>query len=60
MCLVLSVLRVLMAQTKEEVVLSRIHELGLKMHVLKITNEEVTERDRDVVDSLSPEEIMAR
>ncbi|XP_060568114.1 huntingtin-like isoform X3 [Ruditapes philippinarum] len=60
MCLVLSVLRVLMAQTKEEVVLSRIHELGLKMHVLKTSDIEVTERDRDVVDSLSPEEIMAR
>ncbi|XP_053407184.1 huntingtin-like isoform X2 [Mercenaria mercenaria] len=60
MCLVLSVLRVLMAQTKEEVVLSRIHELGLKLHVFQTGESEITERERGVVDSLSPEEIMAR
>jgi len=38
MCLVLAVLRVLMAQTKEEVVLSRIHELGLQLQVRTVTH----------------------
>lgn len=49
-----------MAQTKEEVVLSRIHELGLKLHVFKSMDNDVTERDRGVVNGLTPEEIMAR
>ena len=60
MCLVLSILRVLMAQTKEEVVLSRINELGLRLHVFKTTDPELTEREKLLVEALTPEEVMAR
>ncbi|KAL4231691.1 hypothetical protein ACF0H5_009269 [Mactra antiquata] len=61
MCLVLAILRVLMAQTKEEVVLSRIHELGLKLQVYKSNIDiDISEAERGIIDNLLPEDIMAR
>jgi len=60
MCLVLSILRVLMAQTKEEVVLGRINELGLKLHMFKPQDMELTDRESGIVAALRPEELMAR
>ena len=59
MCLVLSILRVLMAQTKEEVVLSRIQELGIKLHVFKIQENDIPEAYRSKIAALSPEYIIA-
>lgn len=35
LCMVLAILRVLMAQSKEEVILSRLQELGLELTLFK-------------------------
>ncbi|XP_060084449.1 huntingtin-like [Ylistrum balloti] len=57
--LVLSVLRVLMAQSKEEVILSRMQELGLGLNVFKVPSREMTTEERDLALTLSPEEVLA-
>ena len=48
-----------MAQTKEEVVLLRIQELGIKLHVFKVTESDIPEAYRSKIAGLSPEYIMA-
>ncbi|WAR21216.1 HD-like protein [Mya arenaria] len=64
MCLVLAILRVLMAQTKEEVVLSRIHELNLQLQVLRQSDGQGEGQagtgQRQLLSGLKTEEIMAR
>ncbi|XP_033756060.1 huntingtin-like [Pecten maximus] len=57
--LVLSVLRVLMAQSKEEVILSRMQELGLGLNVFKVPSREMTSEERDLALVLLPEEVIA-
>ena len=48
-----------MAQTKEEVVLSRIQELGIKLHIFKGLECEIPEAYRSKIAGMSPEYIMA-
>ncbi|XP_056004424.1 huntingtin-like isoform X2 [Ostrea edulis] len=60
MCLVLSVIRVLMAQSKEEVILSRLTELRIKLALFKVQASKVTEEQKQVIQNLIPEQILAR
>ncbi|KAK3095770.1 hypothetical protein FSP39_018831 [Pinctada imbricata] len=60
MCLVLSILRVLMAQSKEEVLLSRCSDLGLGLSLFKIDSSNITEEHRNLTSSFSPEQMLAR
>ena len=59
LCLVLAILRVLMAQTKEEVVLSRIQELGIRLHVFKVQETDIPEAYKSKIAAMSPEYIIA-
>ncbi|KAK3589444.1 hypothetical protein CHS0354_020780 [Potamilus streckersoni] len=58
-CLLLSVLRVLMVQSKEEVILSRLQEIGLKVNVFKLLVTELSNKDKSFVAALGPEEMFA-
>ncbi|KAL3864910.1 hypothetical protein ACJMK2_006556 [Sinanodonta woodiana] len=58
-CLLLSVLRVLMVQSKEEVILSRLQEIGLKVNVYKLLVTELNDKDKSFVSALGPEEVFA-
>lgn len=69
LCLVLSLLRVIISQSKEEVVLSRLEELSLSVCVLKRTPEIVTAQGdaegvevlaKELPQGLPPEETIAR
>jgi len=59
MCLVLSILRVLMAQSKEEVMLSRMLELSLSISLYKTHSKDVTEDDKELTGRLDPEDTIA-
>ncbi|XP_061171379.1 huntingtin-like isoform X1 [Saccostrea echinata] len=60
MCLVLSVVRVLMAQSKEEVILSRLTELRIKLTLFKVHSSKLTEEEKQMVQDMVPEQILAR
>ena len=57
--MVLSLLRVLMAHSKEEVVLTRMQELKLKLTVFKVSPSELSEEERLQVLAFTPEETIA-
>ncbi|XP_052100645.1 huntingtin-like [Mytilus californianus] len=59
LCMVLSLLRVLMAHSKEEVILTRMQELKLKLTVFKVTASELSEEERLLVLAFTPEETIA-
>ena len=57
--MVLSMMRVLMAHSKEEVVLTRMAELKLKLMVFKVPVADLTEEEKLHVLAFSPEETIA-
>lgn len=60
MCLVLALLRVLVSQSKEEVILSRLEEMGLHVSLTRMSS--ITDMSASVTEmlrNLSPEETLA-
>jgi hypothetical protein len=49
-----------MAQSKEEVILSRLTELGIRLALFKVQASKVTEEQKQIVQNLIPEQILAR
>nr|XP_022340193.1 huntingtin-like isoform X2 [Crassostrea virginica] len=59
-CLVLSVIRVLMAQSKEEVILSRLTEMRIRLALFRTPFSKLSEDQRQMIQDLMPEQILAR
>lgn len=56
----LSVIRVLMAQSKEEVILSRLTELRIRLAFFKTPVSKMSDEQKQMVLDLTPEQILAR